>query len=295
MTGQINWKNEVVLITGASSGLGKALALRAAERGSEVVMVSRNDIKLSKVRKQIESAGGRGKEFGFDLSEIEKISSLFDKILQTVGRSPSILINNAGYNAPGFIKDTPMEVFEKNYRVNTLAPVALIQKVLPEMIKNRHGVIANIMSAAMYHSFPGMSSYCVSKIALGTFHESLEAELHGTSVKTLYINPGAFTSNYFNNMCASGVLRDYKFECKVPNEMKKPEFVAEKILKAIGDGKTRLDLSTWKDMAAYHLNYWFPGFIDKMIIKSNRKLLDFAFDVSDAGRKKSELRHGEKK
>ncbi len=269
---KFNWKNEVMFVTGASSGLGKALALRAGELNATVISVARREDVLKDVTKEINKSGGNGYYKSLDLGNVSQLPELYREIVKEVGKTPTILINNVGYQVAGFVQNTPVEVYDKNYRINTLAPIALIQCILPDMISHNKGVIANVMSSIMYHAFPGVSSYCASKCALGAIHESLKTELSGTNVKTLRIRPGSFKSNYWKNTDVDGRISDFK----LPNsdEQRDPSFVATKICEAIENGDSEINLSTVKDKIGYHLSYWAPGILDRIITGKNQKLVN---------------------
>lgn len=266
-----NWGSEVMLITGASSGLGRALALRAGELGATVILIARNKERLREVSKEINKKAGTAFDWLFDLNNVERIPELYARIVRKGKRTPTILINNVGYQVAGFVFNTPVEVYERNYRVNTIAPVALIQCVLPDMMKQKKGIIANVMSSIMYHSFPGVSSYAASKKALGAIHESLKAELTGTPVKTLYIRPGSLQSSYWENTDVGDRIKGFIYPSG--RGLRNPSYVAAKICKAIESGKEDFYLGTFKDRVGYHLSYWAPRLLDKIIVHKNRKLL----------------------
>ncbi len=270
-------QKEVVLVTGASSGLGRAIAIRASERKATVILLARNTERLQQVADEVSARGGLPHFYSFDLENTYGISELFTKIVSQVGASPTVLINNAGYNAAGFIQNTPIEVFEKNYRVNTLAAIALIQCVLPDMVRRKSGAIANIMSTAMYHSFPAISSYYASKFALRAIHESLRAEVADYCIKTLYVEPCGFLSNYWKNVDVGTRLKNFKHpEHKTGHD---PMDIADKIYTCLGKGQDRLIMGGIKDKIGYHLNYWLPQLVDKLIIGRNQKLLANRPDV----------------
>ncbi len=265
------WSNEVILVTGASSGLGRALAFRAGELGATVILVARNKEVLAAAKAEIDKQAGQAFYFSFDLQQVDEIPELCKRIVSETGKAPTILINNVGYQVMGFVQNTPVDIYLKNYRVNTLAPIALIQCVLPDMLKQKKGVIANVYSSIMYHAFPGVSSYCASKNALGAVHESLKAELAGTSVKTMCIRPGSFKSNYWQNTDVGDRIRDFTRPTML--EARDPALVADKICQAIEKGKDSVDLGTFKDKVGYHLSYWAPSLLNKIIVSRNSKLL----------------------
>lgn len=265
------FSNDTFLITGASSGLGKALSVSAAQHNARVIMIARDLNRLNESAEKVKDAGGIPFTFSFDLNRVFDISDLFRKIISVTGCAPSILINNAGYNAAGFVQNMPLHVIENNYRVNTLSSIAMIQESLPWMIHKRSGSIINIMSTAMYHSFPGISSYYASKFALRAFHESLQAEVAGLGIHTLYVEPHAFNSRYWENMDKGERLGDYTHPPHSSDPDPMP--LAKKILKAIQNKKERLIFGGIKDKIGYHLKYWAPGLLNRLIVSRNRKLL----------------------
>lgn len=270
----MNWKNEIILITGPTSGLGEQLAIKAVSLGSRLILIARDQQKLEASCNKLQALGGVVHPFVHDLHDYEGIAPLYAKIVAEVGSGPTVLINNAGYNAAGFIVNTPAKVFDDNYRTNVFAPIALMQAVLPEMFKRDHGYIVNIMSAAMYHSFPGLASYCSSKTALGAIHESLQAELSSTGVKSLYVNPGSFRSNYFKNTRVDGRFQKYTYGTKAEHLRKDPKIVAEAIFAHMAQGKEVMNLGSYMDKVGHHLKYWAPGFLAKLLVKRNPDILN---------------------
>ena len=186
---------------------------------------------------------------------------------------PTILINNAGYSEAGFVQNTPVNTYMDNFKVNFFAPIALIQSALPDMLERRKGKIISIINSAMFHSFPGTSSYCSSKSALGALHESLTAELSGLPVKTLYVNPGVFQSNYVKNIRTENRLKDFTYnECS--NGHRSASDVADAIFDAVETGKEEINLNSLMGRIGDHLAYWAPGILDKIVVHQNRELIE---------------------
>ena len=258
----------MVLITGAGSGLGKALSILLSSKKARVVMVSRDQSRLDQTTSEIEQGGGIASSYQFDLGDISQIPDLHKKIVANVGGAPTILLNVVGYQVVGLVGNTPTDVFAQNYRVNLVAPVSLIQCVLPSMVRNGRGIIANVMSSIMYRSFPGVSSYCASKRALGAVHESLKSELEGTGVKTLYIRPGSFKSRYWENTDVGERIQN--FIAPSIDGFNDPENVAKRICLALEVGDDRLCLDTYKDKIGRHMSYWCPRLLDRVIDRKNR-------------------------
>ena len=154
--------------------------------------------------------------------------------------------------------------------------VALVQCAVPHMLQKGRGYVADIMSAAMYHSFPAMASYYSSKSALKAMHESLHAELSQSPVRTLYVEPCGFQSNYWQNLDRGDRLGNHQY----PTHRKdtEPAVLARAIYRAMEQDKEKLDLGALKDKIAAHLNYWAPWLVDKLIKDRNKQLIARATD-----------------
>jgi len=264
-----HWENEVVLITaGSFEGVSKALALKAEQLKATVIVIARtrnNDGKAC-------MRSGNTFVFPFDFKDIERVPELYRSIVAEVKKSPTVLINDIRYQLAGFIQNTPVTFYEDCYKINVLFLVALIQCLLPDMIRQANGLVANIMSAVIYHSFPGLSAYYTAKTALGAIHESLQSELHGLPVKTLYIRPGGFLLDYWKNTQVGSRIKDFRYPGM--EHLRDTEYLAAKIFKAIEQEKEEINLGCLKDRIGYHLNYWMPRLLDKIIAVKNRELID---------------------
>lgn len=265
----VNWKSEVVLITaGSFEGVSKALVSKAEELKATVIILARKrNIDNETFRRE-----GNTFVFPVDFQDMEKIPDLYKHIIHVTEVCPTILINDIRYQLAGFVQNTPFEFYEKCYRANVLFPIALIQCMLPDMLRQNKGVIANIMSAVIYHSYPGLSAYFSAKAALGAIHESLRAELEGLPVKSLYIRPGGFLSNYWKNIHLSSRINDYRYPRT--QDLRDTEYLAYRIFKAIEQGKVEINLGSLKDRIGYQLNYWAPKVLDKVISVKNRQLIE---------------------
>lgn len=270
-----NWPDEVLFITGASSGLGRAAALAGSERKSKLILLARNEDRLKEVKSEAEAKGASEiHTYPFDLKAVDDIETLYKKIVEETGLNPSVLMNIAGYNAPGFVLNTPTDVYLDNYKTNVLAPIQLMQCAAPKMFEMKKGVFVNIVSTAMFHSFPALSSYHSTKLAVSAIHESLKAELNGLPITSLCVNPGSFRSRYFDNADSEGRLGKYTYESKYDHLRKDPSIVAKAIFTAIEAGKEDIDLSAPLDRIGNHLSYWAPKLVDKIMVRNNKSLLE---------------------
>ena len=264
-----NWENEVILITaGSFEGVTQALAWTGEQLGARVVVIART----RGIDKSPYKQSGNTFVFPYDFGNLGKVSGFYQSIVETIHTTPTILINDIRYQIAGFVQNTPVEAYEECYKVNVLFLVSLIQNLLPDMIKQEKGLIANIVSAVIYHSFPGLSAYYTAKTALGTIHESLRAELHGLPVKTLYIRPGGFLLNYWKNAEVGSCVNDFKYPG--PEHIRDTDYLASRIYKAIEQGKEELNLGCLKDRIGYQLKYWMPRLLEKIIAVKNRELLE---------------------
>lgn len=252
---------KVILITGASSGIGASSALLFAREGGRVALVGRNANALASVQEQIRSGGGEAYSFPFDLAQTDKILEVVKEIKEKMGPI-DILMNNAGYAVTGLVEDCPVEEYRKNFDVNFYAPIALIQAVLPDMKKKRSGQIINVSSGVGRRALPGVSAYSSTKFALNGLTESLRLELKQFGIDVIAIFPGRVASQFHDRIESYGRLK-----LKLPPiRMNKSEKVARLILKASQQRKR--EATVWGPGAiGYHLNYWLPQLVDRLLLK----------------------------
>jgi short-subunit dehydrogenase len=175
-----------VVITGASSGIGEALAREYLGRGASLTLVARRKGKLDEL-----AAGHDGKchVVEADLSDHEHAADWVSAAIAALGPI-DVLVNNAGIQVVGRTLDTPWSDVEKMLRLNTLTPFKLMMHVLPAMLARGQGTIVDVSSMAGIAPMPGMYFYNASKAALGAASESLRGELRGTGVHVMTVYPG---------------------------------------------------------------------------------------------------------
>lgn len=179
---------KVVFITGATSGIGRACALKFATAGASVACVGRNESTLQKTTKEIQSIGGETLALRADLSIDEEAN---DAVLKTVERFAGIdvLVNAAGHISSGTIENTTLQAWDDMLNVNVRAVFNLMQKALPSIVERR-GNIVNISSVTGLRAFPGVLAYCVSKAALDQLTRCAALELASKNVRVNAVNPG---------------------------------------------------------------------------------------------------------
>lgn len=180
-------RDRVILLTGATGGLGKEMVKQFTKEGSKFILTDINEEALTNLKKE----NPRSKilfSFASDLSTKEGVNKVYETI-KAQNIEVDFLINNAGLASIGSFITTPEDVWEKQYAVNLLAPVRLTKLFLTDMLKRESGHIVNIASVASYISSPGLSTYSSTKHGLRAFGEALYEELRSTRIRITNIYP----------------------------------------------------------------------------------------------------------
>lgn len=186
-------QDKVALITGASSGIGKATALLFARNGAKVIAVGRNEKELGKVRDAAKDLPGSVKTMLTDVSNTSQIDRLVSETVAGFGRI-DVLVNAAGIIKNGTIEDTSLDDWDKMLNVNLRSVFYLIQKCVPQLEENG-GNVVNLSSVAGTRSFPGILSYCVSKAAIDQLTRCSALELAAKGIRVNAVNPGVVVTN----------------------------------------------------------------------------------------------------
>ena len=191
------------IITGASRGLGKAMAERFAAGGYHLALVARDGNRLDAVREELETRypGTRIQCLPVDLSKEEEVLSL-GKGLAGAGLDVDVLINNAGAFLPGSVYNEPKGLLERLMAVNLYSAYHLTRELLPAMMARRSGHIFNICSVASFKAYPNGGAYSITKYALAGFSANLREELKPYHIKVTTVYPGAA---YTDSWAGSGV------------------------------------------------------------------------------------------
>ena len=186
-------QGKVVIVTGASSGIGRAAALLFAKKGSTVIAVGRNGKELTALS---QSAGVKKGEIKSHLADVTEMSQLERIVTETIHNHGQIdvLINSAGIIKNGTIETTTLDDWDKMMNINLRSVFALTQKALPHLIESK-GNIVNVSSVAGTRSFPNVLAYCVSKAAIDQFTRCMALEVAPKGVRVNAINPGVVVTN----------------------------------------------------------------------------------------------------
>jgi len=182
-----------VIITGASSGIGKAAALRFARAGASVLAVGRNEAALADIVVAIEREGGRGASIAADVTAPDAPTTIVDAALARFGRITA-LVNAAGIIGSGTVETTTDEQWDAMLDINARAPFRLMRAAVPALAESR-GSIVNVSSVTGLRSFPGVLAYCVSKSGVDQLTRCAALELAPKGVRVNAVNPGVVISN----------------------------------------------------------------------------------------------------
>jgi short-subunit dehydrogenase len=177
------------LVTGASSGIGEAVARALAGAGYGVALVARRADRLEALAEQIRAAGGVALPVVADLREPDQITQMAAQAAAGLGPI-EVLVNNAGVGVPHRAWRASEEVIESLIGTNLIAPIRVARAVVPQMVERRHGHIINIGSVAAHVGMPGNSLYSASKAALRVWSKALGRELRSSKVRVSLIAPG---------------------------------------------------------------------------------------------------------
>lgn len=232
----------VVLVTGATGGIGRAIAVRLAGRGARLVLCGRDRDALTEV-----VATTSGRLIAADLAEPEGIERVAAEALASHGRV-DVLVNNAGVGFSGETARMEWGIVDDLVAVNLLAPIRLTRALLPHMLDRGGGHVVNVGSIAGHVGVGGEAVYAATKAGLHMFTESLRYELAGTGVGVSLMSPGAVDTPFF---ARRGAPYARSFPKPIP-----PERVARAIVRAIETGRPEVFVPRWMVVPARLRGAW---------------------------------------
>ena len=256
-------KDKIIIITGASSGIGRAMAEVYAAEGAKVILAARNAEKLEEITEGIISRGGRAVWCQTDVTNEEECRRLIETTGEINGRI-DVMICNAGLSMRALFDDVDLSVLHRLMDVNFWGTVNCAKYALPWLQKSK-GSLVGISSVAGLHGLPGRTGYSASKYAMTGFLETLRIENLKKGVHVMVACPG-FTAS---NVRFAALTADGSQQGATPREeekMMKPEEVARIVAKGILKRK-RLCLMEIEGRATHFVKKFAPGFLDKMFYK----------------------------
>lgn len=254
-------KDKTVIITGGSSGIGKALAEVFGKNGSKILITGRTQHDIDVAVEELRAKDITIQGFCGDVSNEEDNIRMVEDALRYFGRI-DILVNNAGISMRSLFEEVDTAVFRKVMNINFFGIVYATKYCLPEIIKNQ-GSIVGISSIAGFRGLPGRTAYSASKFALNGFLEALRTELSPKGVHVLTAGPG-FTAT---NIRKRALTKDGSLQTESPreeNKMMTAEACANYIYEATTKRKRTLVLTTEGRLAVF-MNKWLPGLADRIV------------------------------
>jgi len=185
----MNFKDKIIWITGASSGIGEALAVEWASYTPVLILSGRNVEKLNSVKEKCESKGAECVVVPLDLTDTDSIDNAAEKVF-SLYPAIDILVNNGGISQRSYAIETPVEIDRRLFETNFFGAVTLTKKVLPSMVKNNNGHLVVMSSIVGKFGFPLRTAYSATKHALQGYFESLRAEVKANNIKVTIVSPG---------------------------------------------------------------------------------------------------------
>jgi NAD(P)-dependent dehydrogenase (short-subunit alcohol dehydrogenase family) len=258
-----DFKDKVVIITGASSGIGEALAREFAGLGAQVVTAARNEARLTELAVDIGAKGGEALAVTTDVSREEDCRRLIDQTVKTFG-GIDVLVCNAGISMRAVLDDVDTEVLRRLMDVNFWGTVYCTKYALPWLQASR-GSVVGVSSVAGLHGLPGRTGYSASKYAMTGFLETVRIENLRRGLHVMVACPGFTATNVrFTALTADGTPQG-----RTPREegkMMSAGEVARRIIKGIRR-RRRLLLMEWEGRATHIIKKFAPGFLDRMFYK----------------------------
>ncbi|NIP61724.1 MAG: SDR family NAD(P)-dependent oxidoreductase [Nitrosopumilaceae archaeon] len=257
----MNLKNKVVLITGASSGIGKAAAFEFAKNKAKVILVARDQKKLDQTRSDLAKYDSEIMTFPCDVSNKESVFKMTDSVLDNF-KKLDILVNNAGFAIYQNVSDQSVGDIEQQMSTNYLGMVYCTKSFLPAMISAHSGKIINVASLAASFGVPKIAPYCASKFAMLGFSEALKHELKDSGVDVTVVSPIMVKTNFFDHPSFS--------EMEYSRFSLESQTVAMQIVKAAESSKLEITVPAIARLAVWS-KHTFPFLVNPLVRKSFTK------------------------
>jgi short-subunit dehydrogenase len=255
-----------ILVTGASQGIGRAIAIRAAERGCRVLVSARSAALLA------ELAPLNIATIVADINQPADRQAMLDEATRQFG-GLDVLINNAGIGATGHFMDSDPQVLRDIFETNYFSPCELTRLFIPLLKQGRTPQIVNISSVLGRRAYPARSLYCSSKFAIAGFSEAIRAELSKDGIDVLVVNPGLTQTNFSKNMLEAKAKQSLDHKRGMTSEE-----VAEATLNAMMRGKNEITLTGEGKLLVFATRF-FPWLIDRIAKRKVRAL--FADEIAE--------------
>lgn len=260
----MGFSNKVVWITGASSGIGKALAIELSNQNAKIILSSRKKAGLELVKSECKNSSNV-KIVPLDLEDYTNLEPKVTEAIASFGRI-DILVNNGGVSQRALAKDTQISVDKRIMDINYLGTIALTKLVLPHFIKNKQGHIVVTTSIVGKIGTPLRSSYAASKHALHGFFDSLRSEHHKDAIAVTLVCPGFVNTNVSKNALTGDGSPQEKMDTATENGIQ-PQRFAKLMAKAILKKKEEVYIAGAKEKLGVYVKRFYPKLFSTMIRK----------------------------
>jgi dehydrogenase/reductase SDR family member 7B len=258
----MNFKHKKVWITGASSGIGEALAYAFAREGATLILSARNATELERVKANCQGAAAVEVVL-LDIGDHNAVFSTVKTTLERLG-SVDILVNNAGLSQRSLARETAFSVDERMISVNLLGTIAMTKAVLPTMLAQKSGQIVTISSIMGKLGAPLRSSYAAAKHGLHGFFDTLRAETYADGLRILMVCPGYVKTNISRNALTADGKAQGTMDAATDQGFTTDE-VARRILSALRNGKEELVIAAGRERLAVYLKRFMPSLLSKIV------------------------------
>lgn len=259
MTRLKDYSERNVLITGASSGIGRLLALRMASAGARVALVARRTDLLEAIAGEIRSSGGEAVALPCDVADREQALETAARAVEALGPI-DVLVNNAGYGHHRLFLDWDLDDMERVMRVNYLGSLYFTKALLPAMVERKHGWMVFIASVAGRIAPAEETAYAASKHAMVGLASSLSLEVEDAGVHVLTVLPGAIRTPFFDDETLA------RLPAVARKQMAEPEDLVDAIMDGLERGRRELTFPRWI-ASGYLAQAIAPGFTRKQVKK----------------------------
>lgn len=261
-----------ILVTGASSGFGRLVAIELHKSGYHIIGTSRNPEKYASILPF--------KMIALDLDSAESINTFSERLFKEIGHL-DILINNAGFLVSGIAEETPIEVGRQQFETNFWGTIKVTNELLPHFRKQKSGKIITVGSIVGLVSFPNAAYYAASKHALEGYFKALRYELHEFNIRVAMIEPSAFKTSIMDNSTSQLVkIEDYntlrsnidKFTTELVKSAEDPALVTRKVLKVVEIEKPKFRNIVGKGTSVLiNLQHFAYSILEKNVLKQLNK------------------------
>jgi short-subunit dehydrogenase len=260
-------RNKLVVITGATGGIGRAIAAQLDAEGARLLLVARNEQRLAALRDSLDAE--RHQVVAADLGKDSGRASVIDACRRDRSGGVSLLINSAGTNDFDLLESQSTESIRSLIEINLLSPILLCQDMLPLLERQEAAQVINIGSTFGSIGYPGFSTYCASKFGLRGFTEALRRELDGSTIRVAYIAPRATRTDLNSDAVV-------EMNAELGTAMDDPQAVARAVSRSIRGSSTSDRYIGWPEKLFVRINALLPGLVDNSLRKQLPVIRRFA-------------------